>query len=244
MKILTLFLFPFALIAATTNEVGKVVLIDDSGNTRPTQSIATPGQVSTATVAAEATLTEAQALQASATSAQAIANAALLRTALYSTNYTVTSTVYVQSIGGVPYDASNQTINVYSVNVIDTNVVIVGTVKQVPLVTPILDWRQSLDGGAWSNITATVAQVDLPSGVTNAVRAYSFTLPKPSNTSAFFRIVDNSTGASGSGLYWLVFGGITVDGQRGMTGSITNIVGAVTNTYQIRGGIVVNPVPL
>jgi hypothetical protein len=244
MKILALIFLPIALMGATTNEVGKVVLINDAGDTRPAQSIATPGQVSTATVAAEATLTEAQALQASATAAQATADAALARTGLYRTNFVVTSTVYVQSIGGVPYDASNQTMRCYSVNVVGTNVIIVGTVSQVPLVDPVLDWRQSINGGVWTNITATVAQVDLPAGVTNAVRAYSFTLPKPSNTSAFFRIVDNSTGASGSGLYWLVFGGITVDGQRGMTGAITNVVGSVTNTYQIRGGIVVNPVPL
>jgi hypothetical protein len=80
--------------------------------------------------------------------------------------------------------------------------------------------------------------------VTNAAAAYLFTIPKPTNTSAFFRVVDNSTGASGSGLYWLVFGGIVVDGQMGLTGTITNIVNSVTNTYQIRGGIVVNPTPL
>jgi len=244
MKYLAFILFPIALFGASTNEVGKVVLINDAGDTRPAQSIATPGQVSTATDAAEATLTEAQALQATATAAQNTATLALGRTSLYSTNYVVSSTVYVQSIGGVPYDSSNQTIRIHSVNIVEPNVVIVGTVKQAPLVVPILDWRQSINGGAWSNITATVTQVDVPAGVTNAVRAYQFTLPKPSNTSAFFRIVDNSTGASGSGLYWLVFGGITVDGHRGMTGTITNVVGSVTNRYLIRGGIVVNPTPL
>jgi len=244
MKYLAFILFPVSLFAASTNEVGKVVLINDAGDTRPAQSIATPGQVSTATDAASATLTEAQALKSAATSAQEKANAAFTRTGLYSTNFVVTSTVYVQSIGGVPYDASNQVMRVHSVNLVDTNVVIVGSVSQVPLVTPILDWRQSINGGAWSNITATVAQVDIPAGVTSAVRAYSFTLPKPHNTQAFFRVVDNSTGASGSGLYWLVFGGIYVDGQRGMTGAITNVLNSVTNTYQIRGGIVVNPTPI
>jgi hypothetical protein len=226
---------------ATTNEVGKVVLINDAGDTRPPQSIATPGQVSTATTTAEATLTEAQALQAAATNAQAIANTALGRTALYSTNYTVTSTVYVQSIGGVPYDPSNQTIRVHSVQIVSTNVEIVASVKQIPLITPVLDWRQSLNGGAWSNIVATVAEVSIPAGVEDAARAYKFTLPRPSNVSAFFRVVDNSTGASGSGLYWLVFGGIYVDGHKGWTGSITNNTGGVFN---VRGGAVVNPNPL
>lgn len=240
-KNIAFLLFPIALFGATTNELGKVVLINDAGATHPAQSIATPGQVATATGAAAATLTEAQALAALATNAQALATAAYGRTAQYSTNYVVTSTVYVQSIGGVPYDPSNQTIRVHSINVVSTNVVIVGTLAQEPLVTPVLDWRQSLNGGAWTNISATATEVAVPGGVTNAVTAYQFILPKPSLTSAFFRIIDNSTGASGSGLYWLVFGGIYVDGQQGMTGSLTNGVGTV---YQVRGGIVVNPTPI
>jgi hypothetical protein len=244
MKYLAFFLLPLSLIGATTNELGKVVLVNDAGETRPAQSIATPAQVTSATVAASDAAAQAVSVSTLASNAQVTAQEAYNRTALYSTNYVVTSTVYVQSIGGVPYDPSNQTIRVYSVAVVSTNVVIIGTVKQNPLVTPVLDWRQKLNLGAWSNITATVAEVSIPPGVTNAVKAYSFTLPKPSNTSAFFRITDNSTGASGSGLYWLVFGGITVDGKAGMTGILTNVVNSVTNTYTIRGGIVVNPTPL
>jgi hypothetical protein len=244
MRFLTLLLLPLSLIAATTNEIGKVVLINDAGATRPAQSIATPAQVNDATTTAETTLTEAQALQATATAAQSTASAALARTSQYSTNFVVTSTVYVQSIGGVPYDASNQTIRIHSVAVASSNVVIVGSVKQVPLVAPVLDWRQSINGGAWSNTSASVSIVDIPEGVTNAVRAYQFTLAKPDNTQAFFRIVDNSTGASGSGLYWLVFGGITVDGRAGATCMLTNVVQSVTNLYQVVGGIVVKPTPM
>lgn len=243
-KFLAIILLPFAVFGATTNDLGNLVLINDSGDTQPAQSIATPGQVSSATATAESTLAEAQALQGLAAEALATANAALSRTDRYSTNYVVTSTVYVQSIGGVPYDPSNQTIRVWSFSAGSTNVIIVGTVRQVPLVPPSLDWRQQLNTGAWSNITAVVAQVDLPAGETNAVRAYSFTLPKPHDTQAFFRVVDNSTGASGSGLYWMVFGGITVDGRSGANCTITNIVGSVTNLYPVVGGIIVNPTPL
>jgi hypothetical protein len=243
-KTIALYLFPLFLLGSTTNEIGKVVLVNDAGATRPANSIATPAQVSSATDAATAAAAQAASLQATASAAQATATAAYGRTALYSTNYVVTSTVYVQSIGGVPYDPSNQTINVYSVAIESTNVIIKATVKQTPLVSPVLDWRQSLNGGAWSNRTATVAEISIPPAITNAAKAYQFTLPKPTNTSAFFRVVDNSTGASGSGLYWLVFGGITVDGKAGITGTITNTVGSVTNLYSIRGGIVVNPSPL
>lgn len=243
-KKLAFLLLPVALMGATTNELGKVVLINDAGETYPVNSIATPALVNSANAAASTTLEATEAVAGPATNAQAIAQAAYDRTTLYSTNYVVTSTVYVQSIGGVPYDPSNQTIRVHSVSIVSTNVVIIGTVKQVPLVTPVLDWRQKINLGAWSNITATVVQVDLPAGVTNAVRAYSFTVPKPSNVSAFFRVVDNSTGASGSGLYWLVFGGIYVDGRKGATTTLTNVVNNVTNTWPVVGGIVVDPIPM
>lgn len=241
MKYLAFFILPLSLIGATTNEIGKVVLINDAGETRPVNSIATPALVASATAAASNTLAAASVVETPATNALTIAQAAYNRTALYSSNYVVTSTVYVQSIGGVPYDPSNQTIRVHSINVVSTNVVIVGTMKQEPLVAPVLDWRQKLNTGAWTNISATVTEVAIPNGVTNAATAYQFTLPKPSLTNAFFRIVDNSTGASGSGLYWLVFGSIFVDGKEGWTGAITNNVGAV---YTVRGGIVVNPNPL
>jgi hypothetical protein len=158
----------------------------------------------------------------------------------YSTNSIVTSTVYVQSIGGVPYDPSNQTIIVRSFFASPTEIEIIGTVRQFPLVTPTLDFRVSLSGGAWSNIAATVASVDVPDGATDAVAAYKFTLPRPDSGSAFFRIVDNSTGASGSGLWWIVFGGITVDGRIGLSRVVTNGV----DELLFKGGILVEPNPL
>lgn len=251
MKPITFYLLPLtsylllltSSFAATTNNLGLIVQIDDAGNTLPTNSIATPAQVGAATSAAATTLDAATATYDAATNAQAIAQAAADQVSLYSSNYVVTSTVYVQSIGGIPYDPSNQTINVTSIAV-PSNIVIVATLKQIPLVPPVLDWRIALDSGAWSNITATATQIDIPEGITNAATAYQFELPKPSDSSSFFRVVDNSTGASGSGLYWLVYGGIYVDGKRGFTGSITNVVGSSTNIVQVRGGIVVDPDPL
>ena len=85
--------------------------------------------------------------------------------------------------------------------------------------------------------------IPVPEGVTNAAAAYSFSIPR-TGTDAFFRVVDNSTGASGSGLYWLVYGGIYVDGKRGLYGTVTNFCGSVTNTYLVKGGIIVEPDPL
>jgi hypothetical protein len=221
-----------SLSASAAREV--VQIADDGVTTVPANSIATPAQTSNATVTA-------QEAYATATGLAARAEMCVEKLAAYGTNYVVTSTVYVQSIGGVPYDPSNQTINVHSFVVSSTNISIIGTVKQTPLVPPVLDWRQTMAAaGAWSNVTATVATTDIPAGVTNAAAAYLFTLDKPGTGSAFFRIVDNSSGASGSGLWWVVFGGITVDGHPGATCAVTN--GA--DVLNFVGGILTEPSPM
>lgn len=217
----------------------EVVQISDDGTeTIPAQSIATPAQIAD--------------ISDTATEAKSVGELALERAeecaekvALYSTNYLVTSTVYVRSIGAVPYDPSNQTINVSSFFVGDDTIEIIGTVRQIPIVMPSLDWRQTLgDSGAWSNISATVTETALPTNAVDAIKAYKFVLPKPGGGSALFRIVDNSSGASGSGLYWVVFGCITVDGHKGATLTITNVVDGATNTYQAVGGIITGPDPI
>ena len=214
-----------------------VQISEDGSETIPPQSIATPAQV----------YSLGDAAQSAADAAAALADTASYcaeRVRLYSTNYVVTSTVYVQSIGGVPYDPSNQTIRIQSVTASATNVQVLATVRQIPLVAPKIDWRVALDSGAWSNISASVSQTSVPQGVTNAAAAYLFSFQRPNASSSFWRVVDNSTGASGSGLYWIVFGGISVDGRKGATCTITNVVGAVTNRWPVVGGIVVEPVPL
>lgn len=206
-----------------------IQISEDGATTIPPNTIALPSQVEALEADTSAIATEAQAAAASAAACRSAVT-------LYSTNYVVTSTVYVQSIGGVPYDPSNQTIRIHSLVKTPTNLLITATVRQTPLATPVLDWRVSLASGAWSNITASASAADIPAGVTNAAAAYRFALPIPSSDSSFFRVVDNSTGASGSGLWWLVYGGITVDGQRGLTGMI--------GTNRFVGGILVEPDPL
>jgi hypothetical protein len=213
------------------------VQIDASGNTIPPNSIATPQQIGAlASTADEAYI--------ASTGMAARASACADRVRTFSTNYIVTSTVYVQSIGGVPYDPGNQTIRIQSFTASESTIRIVGTVAQLPLVPPALDWRVAINAGSWSNVTASVSQIAVPQGVTNAAAAYEFQLARPASSSSFFRIVDNSSGASGSGLWWVVFGGISVDGHRGLTGAVTNSVGAVTNVCRFVGGILVDPEPL
>lgn len=217
-------------LASTTN---IAVQINQAGTqTIPPNTVATPAQV------AELGDT-AGTVNASATNIEARAAACADKIRLYGSNYVVTSTVYVQSIGGVPYDPSNQTIRVHSLSASPTEISIIASVAQTPLVPPALDWRMALNAGAWSNATASVSETDIPDGVT-AAKAYEFTLSRPAGGSAFFRVVDNSSGASGSGLWWVVFGGISVDGQLGRTGIVTNGV------QQLRfvGGILVEPEPI
>lgn len=216
---------------AATNIIVQVS--EDGATTIPAGTIATPAQVANLSDTAEAVYLEATNLQSRAASCES-------KISLYTTNYVVTSTVYVQSIGGVPFDPSNQTVTVESISATADNVLIVATVKQTPLVTPTLDWRAALNTGGWTNLTATVSDTAIPTSATNAAKAYLFTLPKPSASSSFFRVVDNSSGASGSGLWWLVYGGIYVDGKEGLTGTITN----GTDELRFVGGILVEPTPL
>ena len=218
--------------AAQTNIIVQVTA--DGSQTVPPNTFVTGTQITNQQENADA-------VYAVATGLASRAEVCVEKLRTYGTNFVVTSTVYVQSIGGVPYDPSNQTVTVRSVTVGATNVSVLATVRQTPLVAPVLDWRVALTGGAWSNTQATVSAADIPAGVTNAAAAYLFTLARPgAGGQAFFRVVDNSTGASGSGLWWIVFGGIWVDGREGRTASVTN--GA--DVLDFKGGILVEPDPL
>lgn len=214
--------------AQTVVRTPYVVQVAEDGSTIPPNTIATPQQVETIAASADTTY-------AAATNLDARAAACAEKVVRYGSNYVVTSTVYVQSIGGVPFDPSNQTVTVRGIALDASNIIVTATVRQTPLVPPLLDWRVSLGSGGWSNIASTVTKIDIPAGVTNAAAAYTFALPRPS-ASAFFRVVDNSSGASGSGLWWLVYGGITVDGRRGLSGMVGD--------HRFVGGILVEPDPL
>lgn len=227
-----------AVMARGDRLVGTAVMVSPDGAVSPTGTVATASEV--ADIKADT-----DAVRDVGTNLQSRAEACADKLRLYSTNYVVTSTVYVQSIGGVPYDPSNQVVRLYQPVVTATNVQVMVTVRQVPLVKPAIDWRATLGtGSAWSNMTATATQVAVPEGVTNAAAAYLYSFPRPASSSLFIRAVDNSTGASGSGLWWIVFGGIAVDGRRGLSGSVTNVVGSITNVHQFVGGILAEPEPL
>lgn len=220
--------------AAVTN---WVVQVDDAGNTLPPNTIATPRQVDTLDG-------KAGDVHTASTNLTERTASCVERVRTYSTNYVVTSTVYVQSIGGVAYNPSNQTIIIRNIRQEGETIKIQATVKQTPLQVPQLDWRMILTGGEWAKYTAAVQEIAIQPEWTDTAKAYEFSLSKPSGDagrSAFFRVVDNSSGASGSGLWWVVFGGICVDGKMGYSGAVEVDGGTVTI---FKGGVLVEPTPL
>lgn len=218
-------------------ETRYVVQISEDGTeTIPPQSIATPHQVQQAQSAAAGVLQ-------SATNLHTRVEALEEQCARLGTNLVITSTCYVKSIGGVAYNPDLQYIRLTDITMDGDDVQITGLVTQVPLTPPALDWRVNLgaDAGGWQAIPATVdeitmpAQAPVPPDKMQWRKAYRFTLPRPdAGSGAFFRVVDNSSGASGSGLYWVVFGGIVVDGQVGKT---VTIYDDNNNKMVFRGGV-------
>ena len=208
-----------------------IVQINDKGETIPPNSVATPVQV-------QELGDRTASLRSTATTLREQAELCLTKVKAYATNTIVTSTCYAQSIGGVLYTPDLQTIKIGAIDVKGGNVVITGTLAVVPLIPPVLDWRYKLNEGDWDRLAVDAVEVPVQAAwLEDSAKAYSFTFPQPSGSnSMFFRIVDNSTGTSGSGLYWLVFGGIVVDGQIGYTGDI--------GPHKVVGGILVNSTPL
>lgn len=214
---------------------------DDGSQTIPPNTIATPKQIEDIGERASSVAMQTTLLLQLATSCDERINA-------FGTNYIVTSTCYVRSVGGISYNPDLQAIRLTDITKVGDNLEIVGLVCQIPLTPPVLDWRTQLNGGEWETASSTVIETDLPATLPPApgdlswVRAYKFTVPIPQDAqAAFFRAVDNSSGASGSGLYWVVFGGIAIDGHLGATADITD---NDNRTLKFRGGVLVEDEPL
>jgi len=231
----------------------RMVLINDAGATHPAQSIATPAQVSSAESTASAAAASASSLLSIAQETKAQADAQELRLQLYSTNYTITSACFVEGVGAVNFDPSNQTMRVYYFAVSTTNIIIRGIAKITPLgsAIPLLEWRTTLGtSGSWTNLpTYSASEITVPAQYASTYeKAYEYSVPRPGGSSAFFRMVDMSSGISGSGWYWLVYnkiivniGGKYYEGQNSVQ---TNVVGSVTNVLHFKTGILCNPTPL
>ena len=117
----------------------------------------------------------------------------------YNQHYEVAVTKWIvvvdwkfKNYGGYLFDIENQTVIIRSIVTSGDYVTMVVTASQVPLMPPSLQWKRNIDSGSWSNRSASVTQVAVPAGVTNAATAYEITTTKPDNDQAFFKIIDNS----------------------------------------------------
>jgi len=223
---------------ATTNEVGKVVLINDAGETRPANSIATPEQVSSVQESALSAYDIATNAHALAASAKAQADTCHYETRLYSSNYMWQCRAYCEGVGAVNFDPSNQTMQVYYFMVYETNMILRGVAAQAPLVgAPILDFRATMGAGSvWTNLTTySATEITVPAAYTNYAKAYEYNISKPAGTSIFVRMRDSSSGMSGSGWAWLVYGDIIINKNglyyKGKTELVTNVWTVAGNTY-------------
>ncbi|HPS07289.1 MAG TPA: hypothetical protein PLG22_07140 [Kiritimatiellia bacterium] len=240
----------FSALASTTNIIVQVSL--DGTQTIPPNTVATPAQVSDLGDSSELTYSAATNASAEAASFKAQADALAAKTRLYSTNYVVKSVCWVEGVGGVSFDPSNQVLRITGHAVSATTLVIRAVAKIAPLgnVIPALEWRGQLgSSGNWTNlITYSAVEISVPDGYGDYAKAYEYTIVKPGGTSAFFRIVDNSSGISGSGWYWLVYGDIIVNlngkyymGKNSVT---TNVCDGVTNVTRLVSGLDVEFEPM
>lgn len=251
--VLLVLLVPFVLLSSTTNELGAIVQVASDGSTIPANTIATPQQTQAATDQATTAQEAATAAAASAATCLARTDTIEARTQLYSTNYLIKSVAYCEGVGGVTFDASNQVLRLYYGPVLTaTSVVVRGVVKINPLgsVIPPLDFRTTLENTAvWTNLaTYSATEIAKPAGYESYAKAYEYTIARPAGGSLFIRMVDRSSGISGSGYYWLVFGDIMVSrsGQfyKGITSLETNVVAGVTNVIRHASGLRVEVEPL
>ena len=239
-------------VALADRLIGNAVMLAQDGSTIPSNTVATPAQVAalsngTAAVSASALTLEEQAASLAASSAELAG-----RVQLFSSNYVVKSVCWVEGVGAVNFDPSNQTLRITGFSVGATTLSIVGVAKVAPLgnAIPALEWRATLGAsGAWTNLSTTGAvETDLPAGYETYAKAWIYEIPKPAGASALFRLIDNSTGISGSGWYWLVYGDIIVNQNgvyyRGRNSVTTNICDNVTNVTRHVSGLDVELEPL
>jgi hypothetical protein len=199
----------------------------------PSNSVATPAQLSQVSDAL-APLSEAcAASRVSATNAAAVASAAYDAIRFVDAPSVVTSAAYIQSVGAQASAGTNQVIRIHSLQAQGspvTNLHLIGTFDKLQTVAPTIDYRYLLTQGGTNTVwaSATNAACSWPATVadatvTNGAYIYSFDLPVAASASAFFRIVSRDDGGSGSGFYFLVYNFISVNGRVGRTADIEGV---------------------
>lgn len=243
-------------LASTTNDLGAIVQVAPDGSTIPPNTMATPQQVDTLQASANDAYTLAADVAWSAAACRAETDAVKQRTQLYGSNYLINAVVFCEGVGGTSFDSSNQTMRIYYLSMTDAPgyIHIKGGVKITPLgnVIPRAEYRATLDtSDAWTNLAYTASEIAVPTAyAAEFSNAYEYYIESPLNAgdTGFVRMVDSSSGMSGSGWYFVVYGDmyVAIAGKyyKGRTCVETNVVDNVTNVVRYASGINVEVEPL
>jgi len=250
MKNLILFATASALLAIATAQPaaanpppGSAIVMVDDTTAYPSNSIATPSALQLITNELTPLVAQASLAWTTSSAAHALAAEAYDSIRFINADNIVESTAYITSIGSQSSAGTNQLIKVYSMRLDGspvTNIHLVATFDKFQSISPAVDWRSSLtaDGGStdWTVITNVVCSwpttVSAPGALTPFI--YSFDVPAPSGTTAMFRILSMDDGGGGTGLYFLFYNFISVNGRIGWTGTLVDNNGTEVH---IQGGI-------
>lgn len=224
----------------------SIVMVDDT-KAYPSNSIATPTDLQLIRNELTPLTTEAaQAFNASVL-AHDIATAAYDSIRFIGSSNIVTSTAYITSIGSQASAGTNQVIRTHSMRLDGspvTNIHLVATFDKMQTISPAIDWRSSLsaDGSStpWAVITNATCSwpVTVSAPGVDTPFVYAFDIPAPGSRTAMFRILSLDDGGGGSGLFFLFYNRLDVNGRTGWTGTITDNHGTV---IEIQGGIAATP---
>jgi hypothetical protein len=229
--------------AATAPLPGTAIVMVDDTTAYPSNSIATPSALQL--IRSELTPLDTEAAIAFTNGAAAFdqASAAYDSIRFIDASNIVESTAYITSVGAQSSAGTNQVIKIYSMTAQGspvTNLHLIATFDKLQTVSPAVDWRASLTSSGGSADWAVITNVTCswPTTITGTGAdtpfVYSFDVPAPSPTTAMFRILSMDDGGSGTGLYFLIYNFVSVNGRVGWTGTIEDNDGT---TIDIVGGI-------
>lgn len=236
-----------ALVLFGNPDPGRAIVMVDETTAYPSNSIATPSELQQLSNQIGPLDTKSTAAFNKSVGAYDFSEYAYNAIRFIDSSNIVVSTAYVPSVGTPASAGTNQTIRVYSMTASGeptTNIHIVATFDKLQTVAPAVDWRGALtSGGApggWSTLTNIVCSwpdtVEAQGAETPFV--YSFDIPAPAGTAAFFRVVSLDDGGAGSGYYFLVYNFISINGRAGWTGTATADDGT---EIEFVGGLAVEP---
>ena len=212
---------------------GRTLIMSDGTKAYPSNSVATPAQVSSVADQLDPLSSQAATARSLAEGAAGLSVAAYDSVRFMDASNIVSSTAYIQSVGAQASAGTNQVIRIHSLLLMGsptTNLHLIATFDKLQTVAPTVDFRQRFTQGGtntvWASTTNTVCSwpaTVTDNTVTNSAYIYSFDVPVPALESCFFRVLSRDDGGSGSGFYFLVYNYISVNGRIGRTGDVEGV---------------------